>query len=332
MSTGIEPNFAFSYTRKTESLHGEDTFYKVYAPIAQEYILNNNLPEESELPDYYVTAQNLDALSRIKMQGTWQQYIDASISSTVNLPFEATIEDVENIYLDAWKFGLKGVTVYRAGCKREGILTVEQKECKKGEPEKEIKNLEEPSGLKRGEMKKIAGDTIYYPYSLMIGCGKLKIMIGYSRSECCIQDIYVIRSGQGGCEKNIQAIAIYMSGILRLGGDLHMLEKAIKGVSGCTSFAISRAKGQLITQGGTCPSAILNVLKIFEENLKKGLVPEFIQENTPVWTSKDIMSPNEVKITMHKKSHAAVCQECGSELEVSGGCFSCRSCGYSKCE
>ncbi|MGL5100437.1 MAG: adenosylcobalamin-dependent ribonucleoside-diphosphate reductase, partial [Fusobacteriaceae bacterium] len=159
LSTGIEPNFAFSYTRKTESLHGEDKFYKVFIPIAKEYIEKNSLKGEDELPDYFVTAQNLNPIDRIKMQGVWQNRIDASISSTINLINKTTVEEVENIYIEAWKHGLKGATIYRSGCRREGILTIDRKE------EKKEKSLELP----RGEMKPIAPDTIYYPNMLRIG-------------------------------------------------------------------------------------------------------------------------------------------------------------------
>ena len=78
-STGIEPNFAFSYVRKTESLHGEDVFYKVFIPIAKKYMEENNITDEEDLPEYFVTAQSLNPYDRIKMQGVWQKRIDASI-------------------------------------------------------------------------------------------------------------------------------------------------------------------------------------------------------------------------------------------------------------
>ena len=68
----------------------------------------------------------LKPTERIKMQSVWQQHIDASISSTINLPYEATIEDVYNIYVEAYKNKLKGITIYRDGCKRSGILINEK--------------------------------------------------------------------------------------------------------------------------------------------------------------------------------------------------------------
>ena len=305
MSTGIEPNFAFSFTRKTESLHGEDVYYKVYVPIAKEYMEKNGIEHEEELPAFFVTAQNLNPIDRVKMQGIWQKRIDASISSTVNMVNETSVEEVENVYLEAWKNGLKGLTVYRSGCAREAILTV-------GEQEEEQTNE-----LNRGELKPIADDTVYYPKALRIGCGKLKLMIGYSDEQKRIQDLYAIRSGQGGCEKNIQSTAIYMSGMLRLGGNIFMLEKAIEGISACNSFAMSRGRGENVSKGTTCSSAILYALKEFEQ--QKGL--------------NDYVKAEKLKLVAEaREQNKVICPECGEELEISGGCYSCRSCGYSKCD
>ena len=123
ISGGIEPIFNLSYTRKTESLHDEDVYYKVYTPIVKEYMEANGLTEEEQLPEMFVTAMTLKPEERIKMQGAWQKNIDASISSTINLPYEATVEDVYDIYMNAWKYGLKGITIFRDGCKRLAILT-----------------------------------------------------------------------------------------------------------------------------------------------------------------------------------------------------------------
>lgn len=320
ISTGIEPNFAFSYTRKTESLHGEDKYYKVYTKIAKDYMEKYDIAKEEDLPDFFVTAQNLNPYERIDMQSAFQEYIDASISSTINLVEETTVEEVEKLYMRAYEKGLKGMTVFRAGCARAGILTVSKpKEEKKEETNHECKcGGKCNSGLKRGELKPKAEDTIYYQRTMYIGCGKLKLMIGYSAKEKAIQDIYVIKSGSGGCEKNIQAVAIYMSAILRLGGDLFTMEDAIDGVSGCTSFATARARGCNVSKGSTCPSAILNILKDFCKEVEAGLEPaKVVKEEKPVKV--------DIKSTIS-------CPECGEELEVAGGCYTCKSCGYSKCD
>ncbi|MGL6107782.1 adenosylcobalamin-dependent ribonucleoside-diphosphate reductase [Romboutsia sp.] len=132
ISGGIEPMFNTSYTRKTETLHDKDVYYKVYTPIVAEYMNIKEIREEKELSDIFVTAMTLNPKERIQMQKAWQIYIDASISSTINLPYEATKEDVYRIYVDAWKEGLKGITIYRDGCKRSGVLLNEKpKEDKK---------------------------------------------------------------------------------------------------------------------------------------------------------------------------------------------------------
>ena len=124
-SNGIEPLFQTSYTRKTESIHAETTYYKVYSDIVKEYMKVNDISTEEELPSYIVTADKLDYKARIRVQGAFQQYIDASISSTVNVPNEFSVEDVEKLYNYAWEQGLKGVTIYRDGCARSGVLFTE---------------------------------------------------------------------------------------------------------------------------------------------------------------------------------------------------------------
>lgn len=133
ISGGIEPIFNISYIRKTESLHDEDVYYKVYTPIVKEYMDLKNITDEKDLPDIFVTAMNLDYEDRIKMQQAWQQYIDASISSTINLPYETTVEDVYEIYIKAWKHSLKGITIFRDGCKRSGVLINEKPKDEKKE-------------------------------------------------------------------------------------------------------------------------------------------------------------------------------------------------------
>lgn len=124
-SNGVEPLFQISYTRKTESIHGVDTYYKVYSDIVRRYMNAHGLGSEEELPDFIVTADKLNYKKRIAVQSAFQKFIDASISSTVNVPNEFTVEEVEDLYMEAWKAGIKGITIYRDGCERAGILTTE---------------------------------------------------------------------------------------------------------------------------------------------------------------------------------------------------------------
>ena len=145
-SNGVEPIFQVSYTRKSESLHHEDTYYKVFTPIVKDYMDTNGLSYEEELPDFFITTSNLDYKERIEVQATWQQYIDASISSTVNVPNEFSVEEVENLYIHAWEKGLKGITIYRDGCARSGILITNKKKSnidKIDELQEQIRQLAE---------------------------------------------------------------------------------------------------------------------------------------------------------------------------------------------
>lgn len=310
ISGGIEPIFEKSYTRKTESLHGEDVYYKVYTPIVEEYMRNNNIQDEKELPDYFITAMETNPINRIDMQSIWQNHIDASISSTVNLPNSATVEDVYDVYMKAWEKGCKGVTIYRSGCQREGILTTDDK--------KELKEL------KRGEWKSLANDTYYVKKNLSIGCGKLKLFIGYSPSEKTIQDLYIIKCGSGGCTRNLQALAISMSAVLRLGGTLDNLEKAFRGIDPCNSFVSARAKGKELSKGTYCGNAILNCVKDFLNEINKLQVKKEIKE-----IEKPILKENE--LTGQELLDKGLCPECHEPLIMTGGCKTCKHCGFSKC-
>ena len=156
VSGGIEPIYANYYTRKTESLHGEDKYYKVYTPIVDKYMKEHNIKDDSDLPDFFVTAQTLDYRERIDMQSIWQNHIDASISSTINVPNDFTVEQVEDLYMYAWEKGLKGVTIFRDGCKRAGILTTDtSKKSEKCNDLNQIQSKASDNQLKRGMIIKV---------------------------------------------------------------------------------------------------------------------------------------------------------------------------------
>lgn len=190
ISGGIEPIFANSYTRKTESLHGHDEYYKVYTPIVKEYMDEHGIKDETELPNWFCTSSTISPLNRVLMQGVWQKHIDASISSTVNLPEEATIKDVEEIYLNAWKEGLKGITVFRNGCKRLGILTTNSSQEKEKEEEK---------GLSRGEIISCSDNLIGMKRRLTTGCGSLHCTAWFDPQTGDLMEIYLNKGSTGGC-------------------------------------------------------------------------------------------------------------------------------------
>lgn len=121
ISTGMEPNFALKYKRKTEALdNGSEKTFEVFAGIAEEY---TNKYKTDKLPDYFVTSHDLNWRDRVDLQAICQKYVDTAISSTINLSNNVSVAEVEELYLYAWQKGLKGATIYRDGC-REGILSL----------------------------------------------------------------------------------------------------------------------------------------------------------------------------------------------------------------
>lgn len=123
ISGGVEPIYANFYERRTESLFDKDVTYKVYTPIVEAFMRNNGITDDQDLPDFFVTSGELDYKTRIEMQGIWQDHIDASISSTVNVANSFTVDEVVDLYTRAWERGLKGITIFRDGCARIPILS-----------------------------------------------------------------------------------------------------------------------------------------------------------------------------------------------------------------
>lgn len=119
-SSGIEPIFAVSYTRRSESLGKKE--FKIYHPLVKEYMKKFNVNNENNLPNYFVTADKINYEFRVLMQSTIQKYTCQSISSTLNLPENASVDIVKNVYTLAWKNECNGITVYRQGS-RQDILS-----------------------------------------------------------------------------------------------------------------------------------------------------------------------------------------------------------------
>lgn len=177
ISSGIEPIFAKSMDRKTETLKNGEYHYKVYTQIVKEYMEAHNIEDEDQLPEYFVTARDIPYQQRIEMQSVWQRHIDASISSTVNLPESTTVEDIMDLYMLAWKKGLKGVTIFREGCKRVPILTDTKKDKTKEAITETIPDslkdlddaLKENTLISKSIREKLSPDELKWLYRLADG-------------------------------------------------------------------------------------------------------------------------------------------------------------------
>lgn len=326
ISGGIEPIFANSYTRKTESLKGRDEYYKVYTPIVEQYMKINNITDENDLPEYFVTAKDITPINRIKMQAAFQNHIDASISSTINLPYEATVEEVEEIYMEAWRHGLKGVTIYRAGCKREGILVHDDKSINKDE--KVAVKCESNSKIQnfpRGYVADVSDDLIGYKRKLNTGCGSIHMEMYSDEFTGEPQETFINIGSSGGCERNYQFISRLISTALRGGVPIESIIDQAMSIRPCNAY-VARTKSKGDTSPGTsCPSAIGNALKDLNEKMHDRCFAElddYIEEEVEC---------NECDLVL-KEITAPKCPECGEEITFEGGCNICKSCGWSKCD
>lgn len=319
ISGGIEPIFANSYTRKTESLHGHDEYYKVYTPIVKEYMDEHGIKDEAELPNWFCTSSTISPLNRVLMQGAWQRHIDASISSTVNLPEEATIEDVEEIYLNAWKEGLKGITVFRNGCKRLGILTTDSSQEK-----------EEEKGLPRGEIISCSDNLIGMKRRLTTGCGSLHCTAWFDPQTGDLMEIYLNKGSTGGCANFMVGLSRMISLACRGGVKIEDIADQLQSTGACPSYASRTATKHDTSKGACCPMAVGNALmemwKEMKERIEKGnSIIALADSNSQISTSESRPPFNP------EVDNGAKCPECGSELIQESGCVICKSCGWSRC-
>lgn len=316
VSGGIEPIFANYYTRKTESLHGHDEYYKVYTPIVQKYLDEHGLKDDSELPDYFVTAQNLDYKARIDMQAAWQNHIDASISSTVNVPNNFTVEQVEDLYMRAWENGLKGVTIFRDGCARTGILTMDNESN-----EDKIDNIK-PT-LKRGDVICADDDVIGKKRKLITGCGSLHCTAFFDPVTGDLLETYLSKGSTGGCNNFMIGLSRMMSLAARGGMPVEAIIDQLDSCGTCPSYAVRRATKKDTSKGSCCPMAIGNALREMHDEMMNELGNDTCEEYVE---TEDIIVDNTVVKTIIK------CPQCGEELIFEGGCNICKACGWSKCD
>jgi len=335
-SSGLEPIFSLSYDRKVKLGGQSDDDIKIVKMEDYAYKVWNEIKNNKDCivkEDIFVTAMDLPVQAHLDVLKAIAFHVDMSCSKTINIPTEYPFEDVKKVYEFCWENGIKGCTIFRPNEVRQGIMITEKTE------EEKAKELIET--LERGQWKPKAKDTFYYERKVYIGCGKLKLMIGWSNTEKTIQDMYVIRSGSGGCERNLQGMVIAMSGMLRLGGNLFNIEKSFEGVGGCNSFSTQRAKGIQLSQGNSCGTSILREIKTFLKEISNQTIetikPISNIEIKQIKTYKSIFSDEELKF---KKDNGDIafalktgkCPECGHGLEHSGGCISCVDCGFTKCE
>ncbi|MDR0309399.1 MAG: adenosylcobalamin-dependent ribonucleoside-diphosphate reductase [Candidatus Methanoplasma sp.] len=311
ISGGIEPIFANSYERRTVSLSDRDEYYKVYTPVVKEYMDKHGLTDERDLPRFFVTAQNLDYKQRLNLQGTWQMHIDASISSTVNLQNDFPENEVYDLYMYAWEIGCKGVTVFRDGCKRLGILTAKEKE-----PEPEEDNGKRK---KRGFVENVADDVVGKKRKLMTGCGSLHCTAFFDPHSGELLEAYLNKGSTGGCNNFMIGLSRMISLAARSGCDIKSIADQLKSCGSCPSYVVRTFTKRDTSKGSCCPMAVGWALLDMHAEMQReveGITFEAEKEKNAA-ESKKAFNP---------------CPKCGDELQFQGGCNICKSCGWTKCD
>ena len=300
VSTGIEPWFSTHYTRHTKSLNGEqETSYEVWAPVVKEAM------DRNWFVDTIVTANDIDPEARINIQAAVQRYCDTAISSTLNLPKTTTPEDIRKIYIKAWEAGLKGVTVYVDGSRDPILSTDKTPTVVEKEETRRFNNISPVS-------RKTMGTTYGATHCKKCACGTLYITTNMDKDGNLVE-LFTHTSKGGICQANLAAVTRMISLGLRSGLKIDEIEDQLKGIH-CPACQLTKAKGNHV-DGMSCPDIMAKTIREFLTNeIKPCMNSKTSQQNTTII-----------------KDGGKKCPECGETIVNTGGCISCPSCGWSKC-
>ncbi|MEA2015803.1 MAG: ribonucleotide reductase N-terminal alpha domain-containing protein [Actinomycetota bacterium] len=313
-SSGVEPLFAISFVKNVmdnDKLVELNKYFKKIA-IDEEFFsedLMEKISEKGSLKDIeevpkeykriFVTAHEISPKWHVRTQATFQKYVDNAVSKTVNFSSDATVQDVDASYMLAYRLGCKGITIFRDRSKGEQVLQVE------GNGKGKIEKLKEPGSpgeLKEGKLKPRPRPEVTYGMTkkYRIGnCGKLYVTINSDENGIC--EIFT-NTGEEGCAALAEAVGRLISIAIRSGIDIESIKNQLEGIRCATCIADNN------THVLSCPDAIAKAV-------------DFYLKGTNKFDLNAASGPRSL----------VVCPECGEIMEPEGGCYTCRSCGYSKC-
>ena len=312
VSSGIEPVFAYSYTRKVLQNDGSHIEEEVVDYAVQMW---RDKFGDAQLPDYFVSAQNLTPSDHVKMQAAAQKWVDSSISKTINCPEDISFDDFKEVYMQAYDTGCKGCTTYRPNEVTGSVLSVASEEKSKSE-------------------KEIDGEVIYMseplerPNTLDGNTYKLRWPDSEHAIYVTINDI-IVNDQRRPFEvfinsKNMEHFAWtvgltrMISAVFRRGGDVSFVVDELK--------AVFDPRGGAWVNGKYIPSILAAIGAVLEEHMVK--IGFIINSDEMLSHQKDDLSKVEKLKRLKQKS----CTSCGQfDLQMIEGCMTCRSCGYSKC-
>lgn len=316
ISTGCEPLFQISYKRKTESLKGKDEYYEVFAGIANEFFRETG---NNELPEFFNTSADIKWEDRVDIQSVLQKHVDTAISSTINLPNKCTLEEIEKLYLYSWEKGLKGVTIFRDGCKRVGILTTDS-----ANKTDDTSSKEEPKKLERGMIITVDNNTVGKERHLTTGCGSLHCTAFFDPVTGDLLETYLSKGSSGGCQSNLAAVSRLMSLSARAGVGVETIVDQLKSCMACPSYAVRSATKHDTSKGNCCPTAVGNALIEMYNEMQSELNDDEKESEAKVVEKKNNKNTS--------STSTAKCPECGGTLVFEGGCNVCKDCAWSKCD
>jgi ribonucleoside-diphosphate reductase alpha chain len=317
VSSGIEPVFAYAYTRKVLQKDGSRTEEEVVDYAVQMW---RDKFGDKELPDYFVNAQTLAPAEHVKMQAAAQKWIDSSISKTINCPEDISFDEFKDVYMQAWDQGCKGCTTYRPNDVTGSVLTVsESSESAPGESAAAPHEVE-------------GGDVIYMsepldrPQSLEGHTYKLKWPDSEHAIYLTINDI-IINGHRRPFEvfinsKNMEhyawtlALTRMISAVFRRGGDVSFVVEELK--------AVFDPRGGAWVQGKYIPSILAAIGGVIETHM---VATGFLEGE-----GMGLKSDPKADVVNLDAPRGKACPSCGQfDMQMVEGCMTCRSCGHSKC-
>jgi ribonucleoside-diphosphate reductase alpha chain len=313
VSSGIEPVFAYEYTRKVLQKDGSRTEEKVTDYAVQMW---RDVKGDAPLPDYFVNAQTLAPLEHVKMQAAAQKWVDSSISKTINCPEDISFDDFKDVYMEAWDTGCKGCTTYRPNDVTGSVLSVESSK----------EEAPAPMPTEGGDVIHLQ-DPLDRPQTLEGNTYKLKWPDSEHAIYLTINDIIV-----GGRRrpfevfinsKNMEhfawtvALTRMISAVFRRGGDVSFVVEELK--------AVFDPRGGAWIKGKYIPSILAAIGGVIETHL---VATGFIEsEGAGLKTD-----PTARVVGLEGANRGKACPSCGQySMVMIEGCMTCSSCGHSKC-
>ncbi len=332
-SSGIEPLFGIAYYKHCmdddklvevhpyfEELAKERGFYSQL--LMEKVVENGSIQNIEEIPEdirrLFVTTRDIAPEWHIRIQAAFQKYTDNAVSKTINFPNSASVEEVREAYLTAYRLGCKGLTVYRDGSRDVQVLNI-------GKTEK-VKEEKQPLHQQSIHPRPRPVITQGLTEKAIAGCGNLYITVNYD--QCGICEVFTSLGKGGGCPSQTEATSRLVSLAMRSGISPAAVIEQLKSIR-CPATLARKAKGADV-RALSCPDAIARTL----EKVIKAVPMANGNGGDQNGYHMDIIAEEIEGLyeeTRKEDSKRIFCPECGSRLEHEGGCVLCRSCGYSKC-